>query len=506
MKPPSFRLKIALLSTVISGTVLVGFGTAALVLIARQKTAGLDTEIRALGTRLPGWVANRRDFVRLEENLGFIFGEARRDQVILGVRDANGTWLYTSPGWPAGLDPASLGATLADDPEVARQHAARDCGEGESGGGRGQGGMGLGLGPGGGGGMAVFTKVPVFRTVASGGDRWRVGMLGTATTTLAIGLNASRTQAETAHLRNGFLLALPLALSLVALGGWLVAGRALRPLRSIASTAEQVTARGLDQRIPLAGDDPEIARVIRVLNRMMDRLEQSFHQATRFSADASHELNTPLAIMQGALENALQEAVPDSREQRVFGELLEETQRLKTITRGLLLLARADAGQLKPLLAAVGLSEMLDQLTDDFRVVAGEMGLEFEVALVPGIRVAADEALLRTAVLNLLVNAAKYNEPGGRIRVLLEARQGTAVLEIGNSGPGIPIADQALVFTRFHRVDAARQRQVEGIGLGLSLALEIVRAHGGELVLRDSRPGWTCFALSVPQATLPSGG
>ena len=157
-------------------------------------------------------------------------------------------------------------------------------------------------------------------------------------------------------MRNIFLVTLPAALLLVGGGGWLVAGRALRPLKTIAQTAERVTARGLDQRIPVSDEDPEISRLIQVLNGMMDRLEASFNQATRFSADASHELKTPLAIMQGELENAVQAAEPGSPAQQVFSNLLEETQRLKTITRGLLLLAQADAGRLKLALEDVDLS------------------------------------------------------------------------------------------------------------------------------------------------------
>jgi signal transduction histidine kinase len=207
--------------------------------------------------------------------------------------------------------------------------------------------------------------------------------------------------------------------------------------------------------------------------------------------------------MQGELENALQEAAPDSREQRVFSGLLEETQRLKTITGGLLMLARADAGQLKPALENVDLTAMIEGSLDDTRVMAAELELHFEIDLAPGVIVRADPVLLRTALLNLFVNAVKYNETGGTIRTRLESRDGAALLTIGNSGPGIPDSDHGRVFTRFHRVDAARQRKVDGVGLGLSLAREIIRAHGGELELLESRPGWTSFRLRLKLAGNP---
>jgi heavy metal sensor kinase len=491
MKPLPFRLKIALLSAVISGLVLVAFGVTAWLLISRQKLESVDTEIRSLGARHPGWIANRGNYQRLDDALQFIFGETHENQVILLVKDTNGTVLHASSGWPKELNPVQLDCTLADDPNAVT------VGGGE---GRGRGGMGRGFGPGGGMGQATFTKVPKFQTVSAAAVAWRLGMLGTADTTLVIGLNLERPRAELNRIRNAFLIALPVALFLVGLGGWHVAGRALRPMKVISETAERMTASGLDQRIPTSNEDPEIARVIHVLNRMMDRLEASFRQATRFSADASHELKTPLAIMQGELENALQAAAPGSREQQTFSSLLEETQRLKNITRGLLLLSQADAGQLKLTREPVDVTAMLEDAIEDAEILAAEAKLNFDIELQPHVTIAADRALLPTAILNLLVNAIKYNEPGGRIRVRLAANAAKVVLEVGNSGPGIAVEEQSKIFDRFHRVETARSRNVDGIGLGLSLAREIIRAHGGELTLQESRPGWTVFHLQLSLA------
>jgi signal transduction histidine kinase len=496
MKPLPFRLKIALLSAAISGAVLVAFGLAAWLLVSRQKLEGVDTEIRSLGARHPGWIANRGNYERLDSSLEFIFGEAHQNQIILLVKDAGGAVLYTSSGWPKDLDPTQLDCTLADDPKAVVVGAAQREAAG-AGLGRGRGGMGRGFGPGGGMGQVTFTKIPKFQTVSTTNGEWRLGLLGTADTTLVIGLNYGSARAELGRLRNGFLLALPVALLLVGAGGWLVAGRALRPMRTIAETAERVTARGLDQRIPDPGDSPETSRVIQVLNRMMDRLETSFRQATRFSADASHELKTPLAIMQGELENALQSAAPGSPEQQLFTNLLEETQRLKTITRSLLLLAQADAGQLKLTLESMDLSAELEAMIEDARVLAADSHLQFEVALQPQVRVEADRALLHTAILNLVTNAIKYNEPAGKLNLALAATDRQIVLTVCNSGPGIPAEDQPRIFDRFYRVGRSGRPGVDGIGLGLSLAREIVRAHGGELALKESRAGRTCFELRL---------
>jgi two-component system, OmpR family, heavy metal sensor histidine kinase CusS len=480
------RLKIALLSAAISGVVLVVFGWTAWLLISRQKLESVDTEIRSLGARHPGWFANRGNYQRLDDALEFIFGAAHQDQIILLVQATNGTTLYTSAGWPQELDATKLDSRLETDPQAATV-------VGGSGEGRGRGGAGRGYGPGSGAAQAAFTKIPKFQTVFTPTAEWRLGLLGTDDTTLVIGLNYASSRAQLNRIRTAFLLALPVALFLVGLGGWLIAGRALRPLAVIAETAERMTARGLDQRIPESRESPEANRVIQVLNRMMDRLEASFRQATRFSADASHELKTPLAIMQGELENALQSAAPGSSEQQLCNDLLEETQRLKTITQSLLLLAQADAGQLKLARESVDLSTELEGMIEDARVLGVAAQLQFDLHLPSGVRLAADRALLHTALFNLIGNAVKYNAPNGRVEIRLQAERDQIIFTVGNSGPGIPPADQPKIFERFYRVARADQSRADGIGLGLSLAREIVRAHGGDLSLAESRAGWTCF-------------
>lgn len=358
--------------------------------------------------------------------------------------------------------------------------------------------MGRGLGMGGGGTPGLFTKIPRFFTVRAGDSAWRLGILGNNEVRLVVGLNFDQVQAELNRMRNIFAVTLPLALLLVGSGGWLVAGRALRPLNTISAMAEGVTAQGLDKRIPASGSDVEITRLVRVLNGMMDRLEASFRQATRFSADASHELKTPLAVMQGELENALQAAEPGSAAQQVFGNLLEETQRLKRITRGLLLLSQADAGQLKLAIEDVDFSAELEGLIEDARVLAADSNLAFDVRIEPRVRVQADRSLLQMALLNLLSNAVKYNEPGGAVAVTLEAGDAQARLTVCNSGPGVPPSDQARVFERFYRADPTRTRAQDGLGLGLSLAREILHAHRGRLVLAESRPGRTRFEVTLP--------
>ena len=503
MKPLPSRLKIALLSAGISGVVLVVFGVVMWLLIYQMRIEAVDREIRSIGSRHPGLFTGRGNYERLASALASTFGDDYTNHVILLVMNAAGSTSFRSPYWPKEIIPDNFGpflektnrsATVASGgTNVAVSGSALD------GSGAGSGGGGSGFGPGRGGPppAVVFTKAPKFFTVKAAGSDWRVGVLGNNDVTLMVGLNQQEVDQELNQVRAAFWFTLPVALFLVGLGGWMVAGRALRPLKSIADIAERFTARGLEQRIPDGGDSPEADRVIQVLNRMMDRLEKSFRQATRFSADASHELKTPLAIMQGELESALKSALPGSAEQQLFSNLLEETQRLKTITRSLLLLAQADAGQLKLALEPVDMSAELDAMVEDARVLAADARLQFDVAIQPHLRVEADRALLHTVLFNLINNAIKYNEPDGKISIRLHLAGGTVVCEISNTGPGIPQGDEGKVFERFYRVALPKSASVEGIGLGLSLAREIVHAHGGELSLKVNRPGWTCFKVAL---------
>jgi signal transduction histidine kinase len=205
--------------------------------------------------------------------------------------------------------------------------------------------------------------------------------------------------------------------------------------------------------------------------------------------------------MQGELENALQACNSDSKEQQVFVNLMEEIQRLKTITRGLLLLSQADAGRLPINRQATHLSALLQELAEDVEALANNSEIQLKLDIAPNIHVQADWPMLRQSILNLLTNAIHYNEPKGFVNVGLSSDGKMVTLEVCNSGPGIPHEDQSRIFSRFFRVDAARSKRIDGVGLGLSLAREIVRAHGGTLVLKESRPGRTSFTMCL--ATSP---
>lgn len=333
-------------------------------------------------------------------------------------------------------------------------------------------------------------------TIVDSGTRWRMGVMQSDHFTMALGISLEAFDADMARARNTFLISVAGAMLLIILGSSWLAGRALRPVTALTQTAEQVTAHGLDKRIDIGHTDAEFERLIGVFNAMLARLEESFSQAVRFSADASHELKTPLAVLQGELEAALQDSVSGSHAQAHYSRLLDEVQRLKSITRKLLLLSLADTGQLKVSRTDVDLSAIAEGAADDVEILAPKLRVDHQIE--PGIHVMADPDLVRQVVHNLTSNAAKYTDESGRVRVKLR-RNGTHVrFSVVNSGLGIPESERARIFDRFYRADKARGRDVEGSGLGLSLAREIARAHGGDLALDDTKPIITKFTLTLP--------
>jgi len=339
-------------------------------------------------------------------------------------------------------------------------------------------------------------RAPEFATHTAGGQSWRVGILGTPRATLVLGLSMSRFDADMAQVRRAFLLAMPVALLLIAVGGWLISQRALDPVKALTRAAEGITAKGLDQRIETEHDALEFARLTTVFNEMLDRLEKSFNQAVRFSADAAHELKTPLTVLQAHLERAIQEAEPDSEQQRACSQMLAEVQRLKAIIRKLLLLSRADSGQLKLNRQPLNLTEALEAACEDVEVLAPDLVIEKK--LTPDVWVKADGDLIRQVVQNLTQNAVKYNWTGGTVKLWLKEKQGAVKFTVANTGPGIRPKDRDKIFDRFFRGDKSRSRRVDGVGLGLSLSREIVRAHRGDIQLEDTPDGLTAFSMTLP--------
>ena len=290
---------------------------------------------------------------------------------------------------------------------------------------------------------------------------------------------------------------LPFMLVVTGFGGWWIARTALAPVSDVAEAAEQITAQRLDARLDEPPVDDEIGRLTRVLNEMFTRLNESFRQTERFSADASHELKTPLTVLRSSIEDLLESPTLEEDDRRTVASLLEQTRRLSAITESLLLLSRADTGRLQLDLALVDVCEIVRACAEDAEILAEEWGISITRNLPGSIMAGVDAARLNQILWNLLDNAIKYNESNGRV----EIRAGTDLvqklvwIEIGNSGPGVPAVLVPQLFERFFRSDP--RGVTEGHGLGLSLSRELARAHGGDVTLVSSREGWTAFRVTL---------
>lgn len=336
-----------------------------------------------------------------------------------------------------------------------------------------------------------------FATIRLADGSWRFGVMGQHDLTVIIGVPLEPLQDEVRQLGQVLLVAFLPGLLLIAAAGWFLTGRALHPVQVLTRTAESITAHGLDQRLPVTRESREFQRLSDVFNGMLDRLEKSFRQATRFSADAAHELKTPLTVLQGQLEESLREAEGNPAQQRLYADLLDEVQRLKGIVRKLLLLSLADAGELRISPETVDMKAVAKNAAEDAEVLAPELNVEF-AAEAPA-PVTGDPVLLAQVVQNLVDNAIKYNREDGFVRLQLETARDGVRLAVTSSGPPIAPEAQPRIFERFYRGDPARGRQIEGSGLGLSLSREIARAHGGDLMLERSDAGGTVFVLHIPR-------
>ncbi len=481
----SFRLRLALLVGTLTAALLLATGWISWQLTTRFNLDRLDRELRHLANGNLDRVNDASHWARLDAALAFISGTDRPRASALWVKNYDREE-YRSTGWPAELKPGAFpvptayegGVTFTAAPPPPRR---------------------AGISP---SNRALPLREAAFVTATAHGSTWRIALTGNPYTTLFLAANLNELNADLSRLRRRFVLLLPFVLLVVGAGAWWLASHALRPVLTLTAAAERVTARGLDQRIVGLGDDREFRRLVTVFNAMMDRLEKSFHQATRFSADASHELKTPLALLQAELEQALNAAPSGSSAAQTYTSLLDEVQRLKAIIQKLLLLSLADSGRLELHREPADLSQLLANVIEDATALAPALAIE--CAIPAGVAVLADSVLLEQVLQNLTGNAIKYNRLNGLIRIELKTESHSAVVTVANTGPGIAAEDRPHIFERFYRGDRSRSRQTAatGVGLGLSLSREILRAHAGDLTLAPARDSgdWTEFIATIPVA------
>ncbi len=292
--------------------------------------------------------------------------------------------------------------------------------------------------------------------------------------------------------------AIPTVLLITLVGSAWVASKAIAPVEEIRQAASRITAQRLDQRLPVPPTNDEIAGLIEVLNATFERLQSSFEQSVRFSADASHHLKTPIAVLRAGVEEILADANCSESTQARAEALLHRIHRISSIVENLLLLSRADAGRLELSKTEFDLREVLEGVLDDVLTLAEPLGLQVEADIPKHLLLNADRTFVAMIVQNLVENAVKYNARGGRIHVEARVANGMVEMIVGNTGEGIPPGRSEQLFERFYRVRG--QARVPGQGLGLSIARELARAHGGDVELVRSEPGWTEMRVRLPQA------
>ena len=283
------------------------------------------------------------------------------------------------------------------------------------------------------------------------------------------------------------LVLVPLGGVLSAVGGWLLARRALRPVDRMSQSALRISAEDLSRRLERRGTQDEIDRLADTLNAMLARLEAAFGEMQRFTADAAHELRTPLTALRGGIEIALRAERSPDEYRRVLASSIEEVDHLIRLAEDLLLLSRSTVG-LTAARQPVDLEALcLEALELGVRLAKGK-GVTVSMGATAPAVVQGDSGALRRALLNLVDNAVKYTPAGGSVVISLGRTQESVALVVEDTGIGIDPADTTRIFEPFVRLDAGRNRDTGGSGLGLAIARSIVVAHGGTLEV-ESRPG-----------------
>lgn len=478
---------MALLSASTAGVVLAGLTASFYFLLSRSSLERIDHELMALAVAQIQTYRPPSHWNRFEAYLAAVLGREGAQRYLIRVCDGDGMELYRSRAWHPGLT-ANLpkdqgsGVYIQDSPGTNVTDGPLLCKHPE-------------CIPAAAGSLAQ----PVYKTVSAYGRPWRFICLNGGLHKIQLGLDLTEHQADLRRFRRTILALTPWILLPMAVFGWAVGKSAMKSVAMLTATVRGVTAGGLDQRITAEDSHAELQGLIDVINRMLQRLERSFMQANRFGANAAHELKTPLTILQGELQRALNLKPAGSDDQTMIAGWLEEVQRLKIIVQKLLLLANADAGQIALNAKNTDLSQELTQMIEDVLEYNSDTKITSEIE--SEIIVYADPDLLRQSFYNLISNSIRHNRQDGFVNVSLERQKDNVVFRISNSIEEGARPDPARLFEQFYRADTTRKRSwTEGSGLGLNLAFEIIRAHKGELRLESLTSDLITFVVVLPLA------
>ena len=317
---------------------------------------------------------------------------------------------------------------------------------------------------------------------------------------LAIQVAASMADVATGlrQLGGGMALAIALVLAIAAVGSTATVRRALAPVEAIVERARHIQAQQLSERLDVQARSSELDRLVQTLNEMLDRIETSFRATRRFAADASHELQTPLAAMRAAVEVTLKQEPGVAAWPDMAADVLAEVERLSALVKDLRLLALADAGYVMATPDAVDVAAVAADCCEIARVVAAERQITIELQILERPTIQGSALHLRRVFLNLVENAIRYSPPGGTVQVRVAREGDLVVATIEDRGCGIDPVDLPHVFEPFYRADPARARETGGTGLGLAIADQVVRAHGGRIEVSSHPGAGSTFRIVLP--------
>jgi heavy metal sensor kinase len=295
------------------------------------------------------------------------------------------------------------------------------------------------------------------------------------------------------------LFSAPVLVLVASAGGYWLSRKAVAPVGDIARAAQSISEHELSKRLPILHTGDELQSLSETLNEMFARLERAFKRVTQFTADASHELRTPIALMRTRTEVALRKQRSEAEYRETLFRINQELERTSALIENLMILARADSGTESLQLAPTSLNELLLEISETARLLAEGKSIQYHQQLPETpVCVSGNAPSLRRLFLILIDNAVKYTRHNGRISVVLDTRGGAAVTEIHDTGVGISPSDLPHIFERFYRADESRSRESGGTGLGLSIAKWIAEAHRGKIVVVSKAGEGSVFRVQIP--------
>ena len=295
------------------------------------------------------------------------------------------------------------------------------------------------------------------------------------------------------------LMLAPLLLLAAATGGYWLSRKALSPVDALTRTAQRIGGGNLNERLEALATGDELQRLADTLNQMLDRIEQAFLRVTQFTADASHELRTPISLIRAESEIALRSSEGDEEYREALRNILLESERTTVLIQEMLALARADSGRENLHLVPVDLKSLVFENAREWGALIRSKNISFTYhpALEPT-HVLADAKALQRLLAILLDNAVKYTPAPGSVELRIETRAAKAIIAVIDTGIGIAEEEQKKIFERFYRVDKARSRGLGGVGIGLAIADWIVKQHHGSIIVRSSIDAGSTFQIELP--------